>query len=130
RSLLSYVALQVLVFFFFSSRRRHTRFSRDWSSDVCSSDLIYAAAQKLLGDELSSVVTSLVVSGQPDLSGNLLSARGCVPHACGSADGFIVVDKAAKAIFIAQMGEDGVTRFWPDRARWPDAAAALLPQGF
>src|SRR5690606_41182871 len=27
--------------FFFSSRRRHTRFSRDWSSDVCSSDLVY-----------------------------------------------------------------------------------------
>src|SRR2546422_2492859 len=27
-------------FFFFSSRRRHTRCSRDWSSDVCSSDLI------------------------------------------------------------------------------------------
>src|SRR5690606_40386172 len=26
--------------FFFSSRRRHTRFSRDWSSDVCSSDLV------------------------------------------------------------------------------------------
>src|SRR5690606_40876948 len=31
--------------FFFSSRRRHTRFSRDWSSDVCSSDLVgYALA--------------------------------------------------------------------------------------
>src|SRR5690606_41068883 len=30
---------QECVFFFFSSRRRHTRFSRDWSSDVCSSDL-------------------------------------------------------------------------------------------
>src|SRR5207302_4482698 len=29
-------------FFFFSSRRRHTRFSRDWSSDVCSSDLAAA----------------------------------------------------------------------------------------
>src|SRR6266511_5597191 len=28
-----------MCFFFFSSRRRHTRFSRDWSSDVCSSDL-------------------------------------------------------------------------------------------
>src|SRR5204863_5399708 len=27
-------------FFFFSSRRRHTRSLRDWSSDVCSSDLI------------------------------------------------------------------------------------------
>src|SRR3712207_7867693 len=27
------------MFFFFSSRRRHTRYWRDWSSDVCSSDL-------------------------------------------------------------------------------------------
>src|SRR2546427_788411 len=29
----------MFVFFFFSSRRRHTRFDCDWSSDVCSSDL-------------------------------------------------------------------------------------------
>src|SRR4030043_16470 len=29
----------LLFFVFFSSRRRHTRCSRDWSSDVCSSDL-------------------------------------------------------------------------------------------
>src|SRR5947209_17086415 len=29
-----------MFFFFFSSRRRHTRYWRDWSSDVCSSDLI------------------------------------------------------------------------------------------
>src|SRR2546422_6508035 len=35
-------------FFFFSSRRRHTRCSRDWSSDVCSSDLS-AAAYGMLG---------------------------------------------------------------------------------
>src|SRR5215475_184066 len=32
-------------FFFFSSRRRHTRFSRDWSSDVCSSDLMSSTLQ-------------------------------------------------------------------------------------
>src|SRR5256886_6629440 len=32
-----------IVFFFFSSRRRHTRFDCDWSSDVCSSDLVSAA---------------------------------------------------------------------------------------
>src|SRR2546429_904252 len=31
---------ETVIFFFFSSRRRHTRCSRDWSSDVCSSDLI------------------------------------------------------------------------------------------
>src|SRR5439155_4146241 len=30
--------------FFFSSRRRHTRWPRDWSSDVCSSDLMTANA--------------------------------------------------------------------------------------
>src|SRR5216684_7831993 len=30
----------MLLIFFFSSRRRHTRCSRDWSSDVCSSDLV------------------------------------------------------------------------------------------
>src|SRR5476651_1816191 len=30
----------LFVFFFFSSRRRHTRYWRDWSSDVCSSDLV------------------------------------------------------------------------------------------
>src|SRR2546430_11916004 len=30
------------VMFFFSSRRRHTRFDCDWSSDVCSSDLVAA----------------------------------------------------------------------------------------
>src|SRR5437763_10364915 len=29
----------MLIFFFFSSRRRHTRYIGDWSSDVCSSDL-------------------------------------------------------------------------------------------
>src|SRR5690348_18150813 len=28
------------MFFFFSSRRRHTRWTGDWSSDVCSSDLV------------------------------------------------------------------------------------------
>src|SRR3712207_7544311 len=33
-----------MFFFFFSSRRRHTRYWRDWSSDVCSSDLRMAIA--------------------------------------------------------------------------------------
>src|SRR5690606_17127370 len=33
------IRVALCIFFFFSSRRRHTRFSRDWSSDVCSSDL-------------------------------------------------------------------------------------------
>src|SRR2546429_6201203 len=37
----------VCVVFFFSSRRRHTRCSRDWSSDVCSSDLTLVGLSRL-----------------------------------------------------------------------------------
>src|SRR5437868_15540960 len=36
-----------LIFFFFSSRRRHTRSKRDWSSDVCSSDLAFPQGRAL-----------------------------------------------------------------------------------
>src|SRR2546430_5059591 len=35
---------QQCLFFFFSSRRRHTRFDCDWSSDVCSSDLNWSTS--------------------------------------------------------------------------------------
>src|SRR5437870_13863239 len=38
--------------FFFSSRRRHTRWPRDWSSDVCSSDLELDAAREVARLEL------------------------------------------------------------------------------
>src|SRR2546427_2815041 len=37
-------ACRLCLFFFFSSRRRHTRFDCDWSSDVCSSDLLWETA--------------------------------------------------------------------------------------
>src|SRR3989449_9503970 len=42
------------IIFFFSSRRRHTRCSRDWSSDVCSSDLEVGTASfaQAIADEL------------------------------------------------------------------------------
>src|SRR3970040_829558 len=36
--------------FFFSIRRRHTRSLRDWSSDVCSSDLLQALGEAEVGD--------------------------------------------------------------------------------
>src|SRR5690606_3211062 len=53
-----FIYILTISFFFFSSRRRHTRFSRDWSSDVCSSDLILRilfptplpASRSLVGD--------------------------------------------------------------------------------
>src|SRR5256885_11947214 len=36
---MSWIMQSACIFFFFSSRRRHTRLQGDWSSDVCSSDL-------------------------------------------------------------------------------------------
>src|SRR5690625_4063553 len=51
-----------MLWFFFSSRRRHTRWPRDWSSDVCSSDLDTAGRLHVdseLMDELEQVKTSV-----------------------------------------------------------------------
>src|SRR5207245_6055319 len=44
---LRFVLCLYFFFFFFSSRRRHTRCYRDWSSDVCSSDLVLGAVGDL-----------------------------------------------------------------------------------
>src|SRR5256885_11770912 len=47
-------------FFFFSSRRRHTRLQGDWSSDVCSSDLMKdVPAQDALRPQLAAFVEKL-----------------------------------------------------------------------
>src|SRR5207253_8539666 len=47
-------------FFFFSSRRRHTRWPRDWSSDVCSSDL--ADAHAIVHAQHRKVIVDLVAA--------------------------------------------------------------------
>src|SRR6266699_4210251 len=47
----------ILCVFFFSSRRRHTRCGRDWSSDVCSSDLFFGGVPaRLVPDNLKTGV--------------------------------------------------------------------------
>src|SRR5439155_7298895 len=48
------------VVFFFSSRRRHTRWPRDWSSDVCSSDLVpvYSCLRLSVNESLSRKIVS------------------------------------------------------------------------
>src|SRR6266511_5874081 len=53
--------ISYVIFFFFSSRRRHTRFSRDWSSDVCSSDLARPARRRAPDGEAPADLEALAV---------------------------------------------------------------------
>src|SRR5690606_41402310 len=53
-----------------SSRRRHTRFSRDWSSDVCSSDL-ETKATILIKDEKNSALSELALFQDLGFTGSL-----------------------------------------------------------
>src|SRR5690606_38487083 len=71
-------------FFFFSSRRRHTRFSRDWSSDVCSSDL----AGVLLGADRERGLRGARRGGQggADVRARRRTRRGLIAHTPGSGD--------------------------------------------
>src|SRR2546426_83001 len=57
-----------IFFFFFSSRRRHTRLQGDWSSDVCSSDLISCTRRRK--------------SGSPPPIRSIWSASSCRAPAC------------------------------------------------
>src|SRR3712207_6038342 len=74
--------------FFFSSRRRHTRYWRDWSSDVCSSDLIYAV-----------------------LAGVVLKLEGETGEVLGAAHGSDYIHDAALSpgrglLVVSQKGDD------------------------
>src|SRR5207302_8997222 len=80
--------------FFFSSRRLHTRFSRDWSSDVCSSDLRvrpYLIAAKTCG----SIGPQFLVSPSPDF----YQMRGSLGSPMKTS-----VNKRSLVVLLAQIG--------------------------
>src|SRR5215217_8498351 len=63
------------IFFFFSSRRRHTSYWRDWSSDVCSSDLSEqhgrgAVGEEARGDQVASGAVAALESEAGELDGD------------------------------------------------------------
>src|SRR6266700_3791411 len=67
-----------MFFFFFSSRRRHTRFSRDWSSDVCSSDLADLVIVNTCGFLDSAKQESLAAIGDAMAENGKVIVTGCM----------------------------------------------------
>src|SRR2546429_4203288 len=105
--------LPLVVFrFFFSKRRRHTRCSRDWSSDVCSSDL-------LLPDNLSDYTLLRQNSPVPIAGGEVLTRRqSFVPWLQGGAFDIVQPDVTkvggiSEERRIAWMAEENGIRFIP-----------------
>src|SRR5437879_12665990 len=91
--------------FFFSSRRRHTRYIGDWSSDVCSSDLILPRSFRQVereGLELDGEVDVL----EPDVARQADPGRREVEHGLDPGE-----------IGRASCREECRCRWWPDRVR-------------
>src|SRR6267143_5093376 len=63
--------LRWFLFFFFSSRRRHTRWNCDWSSDVCSSDLLPGDTEQ----DLTVLINPVI---EPVGSERALGWEGCL----------------------------------------------------
>lgn len=83
---------------------------------------VYAAVEKLLGDQLLDVVTGLMTGGNAEVAEDgTITGSGCVPHACGVSDTFMGVDPKAKKVYFAQQtGEEGKPpNTWPALDQWP-----------
>src|SRR5690625_5543449 len=76
--------------FFFSSRRRHTRWPRDWSSDVCSSDLLSPGVRQRVLSRMPCGLTSL------DVNQKMFSAAS-TPEGLGSRDKLPIWDTNCQA---------------------------------
>src|SRR5438445_48858 len=83
------MCIRTYVPFFFSSRRRHTRYWRDWSSDVCSSDL----ERSLLRLELVEVAEEIALE-------DLRVERGHAVHAVAADDGQVGHPHALLAVLL------------------------------
>src|SRR5690606_41133495 len=102
----------LILCFFFSSRRRHTRFSRDWSSDVCSSDLDDDGYIRLPRRALDQLRLVHLVSG---LDGEACAgAAGAVYSAISGYTEWATTSSPARSEE-RRVGEEGSCRWWPER---------------
>src|SRR5699024_6989729 len=119
------------VVFFFSSRRRHTRSKRDWSSDVCSSDLTRSLAAGLAGARSAGIadLTTAVMEARKssvdaaiaDLSG---IQSGSVPEATVHLVGMSRTDLSALVDLVGAISEAELPEKVP--AKSTEAALALV----
>src|SRR5256886_16069675 len=94
------------MFFFFSSRRRHTRFDCDWSSDVCSSDLLLEVLQaqyRELGSR-DDVRHVLVFENKGEVVGVSNPHPHCQIYATNFVFKTIEVEAEAQAAHLAEHG--------------------------
>src|SRR5260370_40344159 len=89
-----------MCFFFFSSRRRHTRFKCDWSSDVCSSDLTTPDTPKYW----ESIAVSEDVSRPPQLL-EMYLAPSVVAAVCSATNRPLPVALVASTRSILHRGQ-------------------------
>lgn len=88
--------------------------------DAFHNEAVYEAARKLLGEKLTEMVTSLLVSGAPETTASgSFYATGCVPHDCGGNDGFMAVDAGKRALYFTRDGDGGRPESWPPMRKWP-----------
>ena len=98
--------------------------------DSMKNAAVYAAAQKLLGDNMVDVMTALGTGGDTEKTpSGIFYASGCIPHACGGGDGFMAIDPRAKKLYFAQQGDDPKKpSTWPDLKGWPAEIKSLMVQ--
>src|SRR3712207_9306622 len=99
------------IYFFFSSRRRHTRYWRDWSSDVCSSDLnalLEAHGASLVLKNGSVNLTTEVRFAAAQNVAEQLSRQGLWRRADEVGEMGIHEDDAAVLVGGTDQGRDGV----------------------
>lgn len=95
--------------------------------DSLKNEAVYKAAKELLGDQLTDVVTGLLTGGGTEKTASgIIFASGCVPHACGSADGFMAVDPSGEKVYFAQEGENPQPSTWPPLDTWPAEVKAAM----